>query len=405
MARSIVAVLEIGTSNTVVLIGEHVEGGRVRVIGKGISRTTGVRKGMIIELKQVATGLYQALTQAEDSADVGVGEVLLAVSGAHIVATPGEGRLPVRATDGKVMRDDLDAIRELARENKPGPDRIVLHALSQFYKLDDLDGIANPEGMRGKQLRLGTLFIHGQQDRIDDAVNLLKGRAIDTRDIVFSALASATAVLTPEQRNHGVALIDLGGGTTNYVMFLRNVVVTAGSCGIGGDHVTNDIAQAFNIPVNQAEQIKVSDGCAVLDPARSGRRIELPATVLASTARSISVKALHMVMEARLRETLNLIREQVGPELRSAGAGIVFTGGGAYLPKLDELAERVFGMRSQIGEPLPQYIEGIRDDRLRPAALATVSGMLIRSAQMRDEENPLGSVGMWVRNLAKGFGR
>ena len=405
MARSIVAVLEIGTSNTVALIGEAIEGGRARVLGKGIAHTAGVRKGMVIELKQAAAGVRTALTQAEDAADVSVGEVLLAVSGAHILTTPGEGRLPVRASDGKVTRDDLDEIRELARDNKPGAERLVMHALPQFYKLDELDGIANPEGMRGKQLRLGTLFIHGQKDRIDDAVNLLKGQTLDTRDVVFSALAAATAVLTPEQRNHGVVVIDLGGGTTNYVVYLRNVVVAAGSFSIGGDHVTNDIAQAFSLPVSQAEEIKVHEGCAIIDPQRSGRRIELPASVAASAARSLSIKALHMVMEARLRETLSLVRDQVGQELRHAHAGVVFTGGGAYLPKLDELAERVFGMRSQIGEPLPQYIEGLRDDRMRPAALATVSGLVIRSAQLRDEDRPLGSVGMWVNKLTKGFGR
>lgn len=405
MARSIVAVLEIGTTNTVALIGEAMEGNRIRVIGKGMARTVGVRKGVIIELKQAAAGIHTALGQAEDAADVSVGEVLLAVSGAHIVTTPGEGRLPVRASDGKVTRDDMDEIRELARENRPEADRMVLHALPQFYKLDDLDGIANPEGMRGKQLRLGTLFIHGLRDRIDDALNLLKGRALDTRDVVFSALAAATAVLTPEQRNQGVALIDLGGGTTNYVVFLRNVVVAAGSFGVGGDHVTNDIAQAFSIPVNQAEELKLSEGCAIIDPQRSGRRIELPASMVVATAHSISVKALHTVMEARLRETLGLVRDQVGPELRHAGAGVVFTGGGAYAAKLDELAERVFGMRSVIGEPLPQYIEGLRDDRIRPAALATASGLMLRSAQMRDEDNPLGSVGVWVSKLAKGFGR
>ena len=405
MARSIVAVLEIGTSNTVALIGEPLEGGRVRVIGKGMARTAGVRKGLIIELKQAYTGVHTALSQAEDAADVSVGEVLLAVSGAHIVTTPGEGRLPVRASDGKVTRDDMDEVRELARENRPGQDRAVLHALPQFYKLDDLDNIPNPEGMRGKQLRLGTLFVHGQKDRIEDAVNMLKGRALDTRDIVFSALAAATAVLTPEQRNHGVVVIDLGGGTTNYVVFLRNVVVAAGSFGVGGDHVTNDIAQAFSLPVNQAEELKLSDGCAIIDPQRSVRRIELPASVVAASARSISVKALHTVIEARMRETLSLVRDQIGAELRQAGSGVVFTGGGAYLPKLDELAERVFGMRSRIGEPLPQSIEGLRDDRVKPAALATVAGLLIRVAQSHDENNPLGTVGTWVGKLAKGFGR
>ena len=405
MSRSIVAVLEIGTTNTVALIGEAIEGGRARVIGKGVARTAGVRKGMIIEIKQAASGVHTALTQAEDSADVSVGEVLLAVSGSHIATAPGEGRLPVRASDGKVTRDDLDEVRELARENRPGPERVVLHALPQFYKLDELDGIANPEGMRGKQLRLGTLFIHGQRDRIDDALNLLKGRALDTRDVVFSALAAATSVLTPEQRNSGAVVVDIGGGTTNYVVYLSNVVVAAGSFGIGGDHVTNDIAQAFSIPMNQAEDLKIGEGCAIIDPQRSGRRIELPTGVVAASSRSISVKALHMVMEARMRETLSLVRDQVGPELRHANAGVVFTGGGAYMPKLDELAERVFGMRSHVGEPLPQYIEGIRDDRVRPAALATVSGLMIRSAQMRDEDNPLGSVGMWVGKLAKGFVR
>ena len=405
MARSIVAVLEIGTSNTVAMIGEAIDGGRARVIGKGLARTAGVRKGQIIEIKQAAAGVHTALSQAEDSADVTVGELLLAVSGAHIASTPGEGSLPVRASDGKVTRDDLDEVRELAREHRLGPERIVMHSLSQFYRLDELDGIANPEGMRGKQLRLGTLFVHGQRNRIEDAMNMLKGRALDTRDVVFSPLAAAAAVLTPEQRNHGAVLIDLGGGTTNYVVFLRNVVVSAGSFGVGGDHVTNDIAQAFSLPMSQAEEIKIREGCAVIDPQRSGRRMELPASVVAATARSISIKALHTVMEARLRETLGLVRDQVGPELRQAGAGVIFTGGGAYTPKLDELAERVFGTRSQIGEPLPQYIDGIRDDRIKPAALATVSGMVIRSAQMRDEDHPLGSVGSWVRNLAKGFAR
>jgi cell division protein FtsA len=406
MAKSYAAVLEIGTTHTVALIGEPLDGGRVRVVGKGLARTTGVRKGIITEIKQATNGVHAALTQAADAADVNVGEILLAISGAHINTSASEGRLPVRATDGKVTRDDMDEIRDLAAANKPGPDRVILHAIPQFYKLDDLDGITNPEGMRGKQLRLGTLFIHGLQERVDDAVNLLKGQDLDTRSVMFSALAAAAAVLTPEQRNQGVVLIDLGGGTTNYVVFFHNVVVAAGSLGIGGDHVTNDIAQAFSISMSQAEEIKLAEGCAMIDPTRSGRRIELPSTSLTiSTARSISVKALHTVMEARLRETLTLIREQVGLELRHAGAGVVFTGGGAYMPRLDELADRVFGMRARIGEPLPQYVDNILDERFRPAMLATTAGLLIRRAQMRDEDGPLSMIGEWFRKSTKGFAR
>jgi cell division protein FtsA len=406
MAKSYVAVLEIGTTHTVALIGETLDGGRVRVVGKGLARTTGVRKGIITEIKQASTGVHTALSQAADAADVNVGEVLLAISGAHISTSPSEGRLPVRAADGKVTREDMDEVRELAGANKPGPDRMILHAIPQFYKLDDLDGITNPEGLRGKQLRLGTLFIHGLQDRVDDAVNLLKGQALDTRGVMFSAVAAAAAVLTPEQRNQGVVLIDLGGGTTNYVVFFHNVVVAAGSLGIGGDHVTNDIAQAFSLSMTQAEELKIAEGCAIIDPPRSGRRVELPSTSLTiSTAKSLSIKALHTVMEARLRETLSLIRDQAGLELRLAGAGVVFTGGGAYIPKLDELAERVFGMRARMGEPLPQYVDNILDERFRPAMLATACGLMIRRAQMRDEDTPLSMIGEWFRKSTKGFVR
>jgi cell division protein FtsA len=406
MAKQIIAVLEIGTSNTVALVGEAAEGGRARVLGCGVARTAGVRKGIINEMKQAQSGVETAIKQAEDAAGVSLGEVLLlAFSGAHITVSAGEGRLPVRAVDGKVTRDDLDELRSLACENRPGEGRVIMDALPQLFRLDDLDGIVNPEGMSGKQLRLGMLFVHGQHDRVEDAVNLLKGLALDTRGFVFSALAAATSALTPEQRNHGVVLIDLGGGTTNYVVFVRNVPIAAGSFGVGGDHVTNDIAQAFGIPINQAEEIKLREGCAVIDPQRSGRRLELPPTVVATAVRSISVRALHTVMEARMRETLGLVRDQIGPELRQVGAGVVFTGGGAYMPRLDELAERVFGMGSRIGEPQAQYIEGLQHERLRPAGLATVAGLLISGVKSQDDDNPMRSVRGWLEKLTGGARR
>lgn len=405
MAKKYLAVLEIGTSRTVLLIGEPIDGRRVKVLGQGVVRTTGVRKGLIVELKQAQAGVETALRQAEDAANVSIGEILLVVSGAHILSSPGEGSLPVRAADGKVTRDDMEEVRELAHASRPDGERAVLHALPQFYRLGDLDDIVNPEGMRGKQLRLGTIFIHGLRDRIDDAVNLLTNLALDTREIAFGGLTAGTAVLTPEQRNHGVLLVDLGGGTTNYVVFVRNTVIAAGSLGVGGDHVTNDLAQAFGIGVSQAEDLKLADGCAVIDPDRSGRRVELQAGVTLGSARSVSVKALHTVMEARVRETLELVREQVGPELRQVGSGVVFTGGGAYLPRLEELAQRVFGLRSRIGEPLPQYIENLRDDRVRPASLAAVAGLLIRGAQTQEEDRVLGPVSTLFDRLKGGFRR
>lgn len=402
MRKPIVAVLEIGTSNTVVLIGEPLAGGRVRVTGRGSVRTAGVRKGLIIDLKQAQAGVHTAVRQAEDAAGITVGEVLLAASGAHIVASQGESQHPILGADGKVTCEDIEEVRALARECRPGPDRAVLHALPQSYRLDDLDGIPNPAGLRGKQLHLGTIFIHGQRNRIDDALNLLKGLALDTRDVAFSALAAATAVLTEEQRTHGVVLVDLGGGTTNYVFINRQVVVSAGSFGVGGDHVTNDIAQAFGIRMNQAEEIKLRDGCAGIDAQRAGRRIDLPAGIVSAPKRQVSFKALHTVIEARMRETLGLVRDQLGDDLRQADAGVVFTGGGAGLPGLTELAVRIFGTSAQIGDQF-QDIEGLPRDKLKLAALATVAGLLIRSAQTQNDSLVV-PVRNWIGKMKGMFG-
>ena len=384
MGKSIVTSLEIGTSNTVVLVGEALNGGRVRVIGLGSARTAGVRKGMIIDLSQVQTGIQTAVHQAEESANVAVGQVLLAVSGAHIDVSQNESQRPVLDADGKVSREDIADLRELARACRLDSDRTVLHALSQSYRLDSLCDIPNPFGMHGKQLHLGSLLIHGQRDRIDDAVNLLKGLAIDTRDVAFSALAAATAVLSEEQRAHGVVLIDLGGGTTNYVVVNRRVVVAAGSLGVGGDHVTNDIAQAFGISQKQAEEIKLSDGCAMIREPQAGNHIKLPANMITASARSIHVKDLHTVIEARMRETLEVVRDQLDTELRQTGSGVIFTGGGAYLPGLNELAGRVFGVPVKTGE-LIHEIEGLPRDATKPACLATVAGLLLRSAQTQND--------------------
>ena len=405
MGKPIIAALEVGTSKTALLIAEPLAGGRVRVIGRGVAQTAGgVRKGLLVDMRQARAAVDTARRQAEKEADVTVGEVLLSLSGGHIQTRPGEGRTPVRDGDGKVTRDDMDEVQELSRSSGLGAERTVLHAVSQTYSLDDLAGIANPEGMRGKQLKLDTLFIHGQRNRVEDIINLLKGLAMETRVVAFSPLAAASAVLTAEQRNHGVLLVDLGGGTTSYIVFARNVAVAAGALGVGVDHVTSDIAMAFNAPWPKAEEMKLTEGSAVIDPQRSGRRLELAAGMGHGAARSISVKALHTVIEARMRETLALVREQLveGHHLRQVGAGVVFTGGGAYLPGLDVLAESVLGLRAQIGEPLAQCVEGVQHDRVRPAALAPAAGLLLDGAEAYAAESLFGPMKSWLRRVAGG---
>ena len=384
MSKTIIVALEIGTSNTVALVGEVLDSGRVRVTGMGSAKTTGVRKGLIFDIQQAHASVETAVRQAEKAADIEIGELLLAVSGAHIVANRCENRRPVLGAGGKVTHEDVDELCRLAQQVPPEPGRIVLHTISQSYRLDELDNVPNPIDIRGKQLTLSTMAISAKQERIDDAVNLLKGFAIDTRATVFSVLAAATAVLSDEQRLHGVVLIDFGGGTTNYIAVNRNVVVAAGSLGVGGDHVTNDIAQAFGIPLKIAEELKMSDGCAIIQEQQSDRLIKLPVSMVPGAAQYVSTKSLHTVIEARMREILELVRDQVGAELRQSGAGVVCTGGGANLLRLNELAGRVLGVPVQTGKLLAD-IEWPSDCNFKPAAFATTGGLLLRSAQKQND--------------------
>ncbi len=403
MGKPIVAVLEIGTTNTVLLVGEPLDGRRMRVSGRGVAQTVGVRKGLLIDLVQARAGIDTARRQAEEASGANVGEVLLGISGSHVATRAGEGRAPIRAGDGKASHEDVEEVVELAQTSGLANDRMLLHTVIQSYAVDELTGLANPVGIRGKQLRLDSLFIHGQRNRIDDAVTLLKGMAIETRGIAFSALAASMAVLTPDQRRHGVVLIDLGGGTTNYVVYIRDVLVAAGSFNVGGDHVTNDVAQAFSIPVRQAEELKLGQGSAVIDAARAGRRFDLPPSVGFASARSISLKALHTVIEARLTETLGLVREQLieGHFQQQLGAGVVYTGGGAYMPGLDALTERIFGVPSRVGEPLQDYIEGL-EQAPHPAAFAAAAGLLLSGAESYAADHLFGSMRAWLRKMTGG---
>ncbi len=406
MSKTIIVAMEIGTTNTVALVGEVLDSGRVRVTGIGSAKTTGVRKGLIVDMQQARAGVEIAVRQAEKSADIAIGETLLAVSGAHIVANRCENRRPVLGAGGKVTHEDVDELRKQAQQIPPEPGRIVLHTISQSYRLDELDNVPNPIDIRGKQLALGTIAVTAKQERIDDAVSLLKGLTIDTGATVFSVLGAATAVLSEEQRLHGAVLIDFGGGTTNYIAVNRKVVVAVGSLGVGGDHVTNDIAQAFGLPLKIAEELKISDGCAIIQEQQADRLIKMPTSMVSGAAQYVSTKSLHTVIEARMREILELVRDQLGVELRQCGAGVVCTGGGAYLLQLNELAGRVFGLPVQTGKLLDE-IEWPSTCNLKPAAFATTGGLLLRSAQKQNDFSVEQRETFWgmFKSLFARFGR
>jgi len=400
MAIPPIAALEIGTSRTVICVGEPDENGRLRITGVGTYPSTGVRKGQITDLAQAGVGVESAARQAESQADVNIWQVLLAISGGHIQAAVNTGMATIRSGDRVVSKEDIDEVTENAQAVQIDADRQVLHTITQSFTVDDQQGIVKPEGMRCNMLTLNVMAVHGLKNRIDNAVSVAKSVQIDVSDVAFSGICAALAVLTPEQKRNGVVLVDLGGGTTNYIAYCNNVISAVGCIAVGGDHVTNDIALAFNIPLNRAEEVKRAEGCALLDPETSGRRVVLSADV-GFEERLLSCKALHTVINARMDETFRLLRSKLDEAgvLPHLGAGVILTGGGAYLRKVSDLAQRVFGLPCRIG--LPTNVDGL-DKVEQPAALSTAAGLVLYGKMTYEDRKLLSP----LRNLLKGvFGR
>lgn len=399
MAIPPIAALEIGTSRTVMCVGESDENGRMRITGVGSYPSTGVRKGQITDLSQAKVGVESAAKQAEKQADVSIWQVLLAISGGHVQAAVNTGMATIRSSDRVVSKEDIDEVVENAQTVQIDADRQVLHTITQSYMVDDQPGIVKPEGMRCKVLTLNVMAVHGVKNRIDNAVSVAKSAQLEVSDVAFSGICAALAVLSPEQKRNGVVLVDLGGGTTNYIAYCNNVISAVGCIAVGGDHVTNDIALAFNIPLNRSEELKRAEGCAVIDPDTSGRRMVLSADV-GFEERLISCKALQTVVNSRMDELFRVLRSRLDEAgvLPHLGGGVILTGGGAYLRKVADLAQRIFGLPCRIG--LPVNVDGL-DAVEQPAALSTAAGLVLYGKMTYEDRKMLSP----LRNLFKGVFR
>ena len=394
-----IAALEIGTTRTVALIGEIDDAQRIAITGRGVYPSTGVRKGQVIDLELAKVGVEMAVRQAEEASEVNVGQVLLAVSGAHIEAVVNRGAIPVRARDHVVSREDVEEVLDIAKTVNLPPERDTIHTISQCFTLDGQSGIVKPDGMQGVQLALDMLVIHAMRNRLDNAIKVVESAPLQVQDVAFGGLCAALAVLTPEQKRNGVAIIDLGGGTTSFLAYAGNVMAAAGSLGVGGDHVTNDLALAFTIPIARAEDLKRQHGSALVGVTPGLKRITLPQEV-GFSERSISLKALHTVINARVEETLRLVRTALheGGLLPHLGAGVVLTGGGAYLPDITDLAQRVFGLPCALGSPV--NVGGLREEN-DAASYATAAGLVLYGFRTYQESGIFTPLREWLKGVFK----
>ncbi len=393
-----VAALEIGTSKVIAMVGEMREDGTVMITGVGEHQSSGVRKGEIVDFENIVVCAQAALEEAERISNVVLGDIYLSVSGGHIRGTISSGSIPVLAPDGVVSEDDVDEVSDIARAINLSDDREVIHTMHRHFSVDDQERVLRPEGMVGTKLSLDMLVLHGVRSLLQNTSRVVEQMQVEVHDMVFSGLCSALSVLTAEQKKSGVVVIDLGGGTTDYMAYADGVVACGGALGVGGDHITNDIASAFNIPMGRAEKLKKEVGSAtvlsVLEPAR----ISLSAEV-GFPERTINVRSMHTVINARMNETFSMVKKRLDDAhvLSMVGAGIVLTGGGAHLKGVTELAETVFGVPCFIG--IPRGVAGIATATDGPE-YAACCGLVQYGFRMQGDSQASGSVlGSFVRTL------
>lgn len=347
-----IVALEIGTSTVRAVIGESRDDGHLMITGLGECASCGVRKGEVVDFDNALACVKKALQLAEDNGQIIINEVHLVVTGGHIASMVNRGSVPVMNPRREITPKEIEHVMTTARGVSLPPDRHVLHTICQHFRVDDQDGVIHPEGMEGSTLSLDMLVVHGLLARLRNLAKVVRSADVDIQDVAFGGLCAALAVLTPEEKEAGVAMVDLGGGTTDYVVYANNAIALAGALAVGGDHVTNDVAYGLHVSTTEAEQIKESLGSAVVEMAARSQKVSM-ASEAGGLARAIKLQDLHTIIHVRMEETFELLKKRWAEAglLRSLGGGVVLTGGGARMKNIVKLAERVFGLPCRVGVP------------------------------------------------------
>lgn len=355
MAVPFMTALEIGTTTIKVLMAEVREDGGLMVLGLGECESRGVRKGEIVDFELALEAVRRAMEAAETAAHKSIGEsVYLVASGGRAESRLHVGGIPVlneyEEPGGEISREDIDQALEVARKIPIPDDRIRLHTLQQNFEVDGRGGIVNPERMLAEELRVGMLLIHGQRTVVENLKKLTENVPVVCADAAFGGFCSALAVLSPEHKRAGVVVIDLGGGTTDYIVFDAGLVKLAGSIAVGGDHVTADIQRGLNLNRRQAEALKKDSGSALINRLQGDQNIAVPAEGVFS-GRVVRAATLHTIINARMEEIFRLIAEKIEKEGLAGrlSAGVILTGGGSAMTGITDLAQQGFNAPCQIG--------------------------------------------------------
>lgn len=375
--------LDIGTSKVAAVVGECSDGG-FSVVGAGSAPSEGLRKGVVVNIEATVHAIEHALKEAEVAAGCEIHSVFAGVGGGHIKGFNSHGVVGVK--NPEVCQADVDRVLDAARAVALPADRDILHVLPQDFVLDGQDGIRAPVGMSGVRLEARVHIVTTASTSAQNVVKCCERTGLHVADLVLGALAAAEAVLTPEEKELGVALIDFGAGTTDVLVFHQGAVRHTAVLSLGGNHVSNDIAAGLRTPFRDAEILKLRNGCALARSVGREQTVEVP-SLGGRSPRLLSRHMLSQIIEARVEEILTLARHQIAKcgFDENLGSGIVITGGTARLEGVIPLAEQVFQSPVRIGVPLD--LNGGGEEEAHPAAdasFAAAVGLVRYGARPRD---------------------
>lgn len=393
--KNLIVGLDIGTSKVVAIVGEISMDNEVEIIGIGSSRSRGLKKGVVVNIESTVHSIQRAIEEAELMAGCEIHSVFTGIAGSHIRSLNSHGIVAIRDTE--VSTGDVDRVIDAARAVAIPADQKILHILPQEFVIDSQEGVKEPIGMSGVRLEAKVHMVTGAVSAAQNIVKCVRRCGLDVDDIILEQLASSYAVLTEDEKDLGVCMVDIGGGTTDIAVFTDGAIHHTAVIPIAGDQVTNDIAIALRTPTQHAEDIKVQFACCLTQLANPEETIDVP-SVGDRESRRLARQTLAEVVEPRYEELFTLVQA----ELRRSGfedriaAGIVLTGGSSKMEGAVELAEEIFHMPVRLG--LPQHVTGL-SDVVKSPIYSTGVGLLLYGSKQGEEQMPQVDVDSGVKGI------
>jgi len=362
--QNIIVGLDVGTTKILTVVSE-IQNDEIKIIGIGHAPSQGLRKGVVINVEKTVEAIEKSVIMAEEISGVEINSVYAGIAGGHIQSITSKGIQRVSGIDGEIGDEDIKRVVDAAKAISLPIEREIIHVIPQEFIVDGQSGILDPRGMVGVRLEALVNIITASVNSAQNIVKSINKAGINVAGIILQPIASSIATLTEEEKESGVVLIDIGGGTTDYAIFAEGSLRHSGVLAIGGDHITNDVKIRFNIPSLRAEDTKIKFGCAMNTLIEEYEEFVLPGT-FGYPARSIMRKELCEVIESRMHEILEIVKIEIDKTDNSnlIGAGIVMTGGASLMPGTLELANKIFHVPVRLG--LPRPLSGLKENNQSP---------------------------------------